>query len=101
LKNEKIGVDATIQPYALEVIERLSARGETIVLQMDQSHINGVNEVLMLSVRIRKRALPVAWRVRSTEANVYRERQALTLAISVLACRKTSWTVSRRGCLKG
>lgn len=70
LKNEKTDVDATIKPYALEVIERLSARGETIILQMDQSHINDVNEVLMLSVRLRKRALPVAWRVRSTQGNI-------------------------------
>jgi hypothetical protein len=70
LKNEKIGVDATIQPYALEVVKRLSARGETVILQMDQSHINDVNEVLMLSVRVRKRALPVAWRVRSTQGNI-------------------------------
>jgi hypothetical protein len=70
LKNDKTDVDATIKPYALEVIERLSARGETIILQMDQSHINDVNEVLMLSVRMRKRALPVAWRVRSTQGNI-------------------------------
>jgi len=70
LKNDKTDVDATIKPYALEVIERLSARGETIILQMDQSHINEVNEVLMLSVRLRKRALPVAWRVRSTQGNI-------------------------------
>lgn len=70
LKNDKTDVDATIKPYALEVIERLSARGETIILQMDQSHINNVNEVLMLSVRLRKRALPVAWRTKSTQGNI-------------------------------
>jgi hypothetical protein len=39
-------------------------------LQFDQSHINDENEVLMLSVRVRKRALPVAWRVRSTQGNI-------------------------------
>jgi hypothetical protein len=37
---------------------------------MDQSHINDVNEVLMLSVRLRKRALPVAWRTKSTQGNI-------------------------------
>ncbi len=52
LKNKKIDVDTTIRPYALEVIQRLAARGETIILQMDQSHINDLNEVLMLSVRL-------------------------------------------------
>jgi Transposase DDE domain len=70
LKNAKTDVDATIKPYARDVIERLAARGETVVLQMDQSHINGVNEVLMLAVRLRQRALPVAWRVRSTQGNI-------------------------------
>lgn len=70
LKNEEIVPDAVIRPYALDVIERLAASGQTIILQMDQSHINDTNEVLMLSVRLRKRALPVAWRVRSTQGNI-------------------------------
>ena len=56
--------------YAFAVIERLAASGQTIVLQMDQSHINDMNEVLMLSVRLRKRALPVAWRVHPTQGNI-------------------------------
>lgn len=70
LKNGEIVPDVVIKPYALDVIERLSANGQTVVLQMDQSHINDTNEVLMLSVRLRKRALPVAWRVRSTQGNI-------------------------------
>jgi hypothetical protein len=70
LKNEKTDVDVTIKPYAFEVIQRLAARGETIILQMDQSHLNEWNEVLMVSVRLRKRALPVAWRVRATQGNI-------------------------------
>ena len=53
LKNEKIDVDETIRPYALEVIEKLAARGQTVIFQLDQSHINDMNEVLMLSVRLR------------------------------------------------
>ena len=79
LKNEKIDANATIMPYALEVIERLSARGETVVFQLDQSHINGVNEVLMLSVRLRKRALPLAWVSRSTQGNIGFEVQKALL----------------------
>jgi len=70
LQNEEIDADAVIKPYALEVIERLAATGQTVILQLDQSHINDMNEVLMLSVRLRKRALPVAWRVRSTQGNI-------------------------------
>ena len=70
LKNETIDADAVIKPYALQAIERLASRGQTIILQMDQSHINDTNEVLMLSARLRKRAVPVAWRVRSTQGNI-------------------------------
>ena len=55
LKNEAIDAGVTIKPYALAAIERLAARGQTVVLQMDQSHINDANEVLMLSARLRKR----------------------------------------------
>lgn len=70
LKNEAIDADAVIEPYALQAIEHLASRGQTIVLQMDQSHINDTNEVLMVSARLRKRAVPVAWRVRSTQGNI-------------------------------
>jgi hypothetical protein len=70
LKNDEIESGAVIKPYALEVIERLAKRGQTIVLQLDQSHINDSNEVLMLSARLRKRAVPVAWRVRVTQGNI-------------------------------
>jgi hypothetical protein len=65
LKNKAV-VPNTVTKPAFEVIERLAASGQTIVLQMDQSRINvpneinDPNEVLMLSVRLRKRALPVA-----------------------------------------
>ena len=51
-------------------MERLAVRGQTIILQIDPSHINDTNEVLMVSVRLRKRAVPVAWRVRSTQGNI-------------------------------
>ena len=70
LKNREIGADAVIKSYAMQVIGRLACRGQTIILQMDQSHINDTNEVLMVSVRLRKRAVPVAWRVRSTQGNI-------------------------------
>ena len=37
---------------------------------IDQSHINDGHEVLIVSVRMRDRALPVAWRVRKTKGNI-------------------------------
>ncbi len=34
------------------------------------SYINNVNEILMVSVRIGERALPVTWRVHETKGNI-------------------------------
>lgn len=43
---------------------------QDVVLQMDQSSLaNGV-EMLMVSVRLRSRALPIAWAVKQTEGNI-------------------------------
>jgi hypothetical protein len=70
LKNPATDVDEVIKPYAVEAMSRLCAQGQTLILQMDQSHINDGNEVLMLSMRLGKRAVPVAWRVRSTQGNI-------------------------------
>jgi len=70
LANPHIEPDAVIAPYALELIERLAARGQSVILQMDQSHINDINQVLMVSVRLGKRAAPIGWRVRPTQGNI-------------------------------
>lgn len=68
--NPKINPDTVIAPYALELIRRLAERGQCVILQMDQSHINDINQVLMVSVRLGKRAAPIGWRVRSTQGNI-------------------------------
>ncbi len=70
LSNSHIDCAEIMQAYAGDVFTRLASNGETIVLMMDQSHINDGHEVLMLSVRMRDRALPVAWRVRKTKGNI-------------------------------
>jgi len=70
LGNSHIDPAEIMLAYAGDVFTRLAANGETVVLMMDQSHINDGHEVLMLSVRMRDRALPVAWRVRKTKGNI-------------------------------
>jgi hypothetical protein len=60
LKNPATDVDEVIKAYAAEAMGRLCAQGQTLILQIDQSHINDDNEVLMLSMRLGKRAVPVA-----------------------------------------
>ncbi len=70
LGNGKIDCDEVMAAYAGEICTRLAAQGQTIVLMLDQSKVNDFNEVLMVSLRIANRALPVAWRVRQTKGNI-------------------------------
>ena len=70
LGNCHIDTDEVMQAYAGEIFRRLCDAGETIVLALDQSKLNEGHEVLMLSVRMRDRALPVAWRVRQTKGPI-------------------------------
>ena len=70
LANRHIDSDEIMAAYAGEIFRRLSNNGQVIVLMIDQSKINALNQVLMVSVRIRDRALPVAWRVRATHGNI-------------------------------
>ena len=70
LGNSHINCDDVMQAYATEVFTKLGAQGQTIVLMIDQSHANDGHEVLMVSVRMRDRALPVSWRVRKTKGAI-------------------------------
>ncbi len=70
LGNTKIDCDEVMAAYAGEIFARLAAQGQTIVVMLDQSKVNDFNEVLMVSLRIANRALPVAWRVRQTKGNI-------------------------------
>lgn len=70
LGNAHIDTDEVMQAYAGEILRRQCEAGETVVLALDQSKLNEGHEVLMLSVRMRDRALPVAWRVRQTKGPI-------------------------------
>jgi Transposase DDE domain len=66
LKNPLIDPDAVMAPFAREVLCRLAADGQPLVLIMDQSKLNDRHQVLMLAVRHGERALPLLWRVEET-----------------------------------
>ena len=70
LGHPKTSCDAVMASFAGQVASALAASGETLIVMMDQSHINDLNEVLMVSVGFRGRALPVAWRVKSTQGGI-------------------------------
>ena len=60
LSNDKIDPQSVIKNWNQELMKLLSARGETLVLMLDQSKIADGFEVLMVSIRTKERAIPVS-----------------------------------------
>ena len=52
LGNAKTSCDAVMASFAGQVAGALAAAGETLIVMMDQSHINDLNEVLMVSLKV-------------------------------------------------
>jgi Transposase DDE domain len=65
--------------YAKELLKQLSKNGETLILMLDQSHINAHCEVLMLCVRVKERALPLLWLVKECQGAIGFTEQEMLL----------------------
>src|SRR4051794_19908722 len=70
LADPRLDGDAVMQPFAEAAILHTGAAGGTVVLVLDQSKVSARHQVLMLSVRVGERALPLAWRVRETRGSI-------------------------------
>jgi hypothetical protein len=70
LMNPLIAPDAVMAPFGREILSNLAARGEPLVLILDQSKLNDRHQVLMLALRYGERALPLLWRVEATEGAI-------------------------------
>jgi len=70
LGNALIDTDKVMAPFAREVLARAGADGRTLVLIIDQSQINTEHQMVMVSLRVGARALPLAWRVRKTQGAI-------------------------------
>ena len=85
VSHERIGCDAMMASYAGEVARQLTAKGGTLIVMMDQSHINDLNEVLMVSLGFRGRALPLAWRVKPTQGGIgFKVQEELLAAVKAM-----------------
>jgi hypothetical protein len=80
LANPRVDCDAVMRPFAEEAI-RHAAAGGTVVLLLDPSGVSTRHQMLVLSVRVGERALPLAWRVRETRGSIgsAEQRELLTL----------------------
>lgn len=86
LANDLVDADEVMAPYGREVLERLSADGQTVVLMIDQSKATDLHQMVMVSVRIGNRALPLAWRVKETQGAIgfAEQRKALEAVLAML-----------------
>lgn len=70
LGNDLIVVDEVMAPFAREVLELSAQAGQTVVVMIDQSKVNDGHQVLMVSLRVGERALPLAWRMKQTQGAI-------------------------------
>ncbi|MGF3026222.1 hypothetical protein ACQVP2_25790, partial [Methylobacterium aquaticum] len=80
--NPLIKPDDVIAPFATERMALMADQGEPLVLILDQTKINQRHQMLMLALRIGRRALPVAWRIVATQGAIGFEVQKDLLAAS-------------------
>lgn len=69
-KNPLVDTEVVMAAYAEDLLTRLAVHDHTLVLMIDQSKVNSTFEVLMVSVRLRKRAVPVFWIVKKTKGGI-------------------------------
>jgi hypothetical protein len=70
LKNPLVDTEVVMAAYAKDLLSRLAKHQHTLVLMIDQSKVNSAFEVLMVSVRLRKRAVPLFWIVKETKGGI-------------------------------
>src|SRR5438132_5361698 len=86
LANDLVDSDAVMAPYGREVLARIAAGGETLVLMIDQTQATELHQAVMVAVRVGGRALPLAWRVKETQGAIgfAEQRQALEAVAAIL-----------------
>jgi hypothetical protein len=81
MKNDLVEVDKVMETYAKDLLERLTKHQHTLVLMIDQSKINDKIQMLMISVRLKKRAVPIFWCAAQTQGAIGFDRQKELLEI--------------------
>jgi len=70
MSNKMINSTAVMNGFIPEILSMICDNGQTAVLMLDQSKISDGFECLMVSLRVGKRALPVAWKVVETKGAI-------------------------------
>ena len=70
LGNDLIEVDAVMAPFAREVLARTASGGQSLLVMIDQSKVNDAHQMVMVSLRLGERALPLSWRMKKTQGSI-------------------------------
>src|SRR3954471_2019033 len=85
LGNALIDVEAVMAPYAREVLARACAGSRALVVIIDQSKVNDAHHMVMVSLRVGERALPLAWSMKKTQGAIgFREQRAALATVAAL-----------------
>jgi hypothetical protein len=79
LKNPLLQSEAVMAPLAQEELRKAARQGQTVLLSMDQTDLGDRMAVLMVSVRVGDRSLPLAWVAEAGPANIGFEGQRRVL----------------------
>lgn len=82
LKNPLVDTEVVMAAYGRDLLRRLAQHQHTPVLMIDQSKVNDTLEMLMISVRVRKRAVPLFWLAKETKGGIgFAEQKKLLEAV--------------------
>src|SRR4051794_38130011 len=85
LANPLIDTDEVMAPFARDVLARASAQAHTLVLIIDQSQVNATHQMVMVSLRVGGRAVPLAWQVKNTQGAIgFAEQRAALDRVAAL-----------------
>ena len=84
LKNPLVSVGVVMAAFAKDLLKRLAVHQHTLVLMIDQSKVNDTLDVLMVSVRLRIRAVPLFWLAKETKGGGIGFHEQKTLLEAVL-----------------
>lgn len=86
LLTETVDNDKVMEPFAKQAISHSCAKGETIVLCMDQTFVNDCHGILALSVRSGNRCFPLFWRTKKGLGNIgfSQQKELLDIVASLI-----------------
>jgi hypothetical protein len=79
LKNPLLRSEGVLEPFARQALAEAARNGQTILLSMDQTELGDRRAVLMVSLRVGDRSLPLVWVAEAGTANIGFEGQRQVL----------------------